>query len=482
MVQEFQADTLPRFRPTGLACYRLVPGRSGHRVAMPFNSLAFLILLFVSWLLVIRLQRPGYALIAASVIFYLFAGPFDTAVFLATVLLNWLIQSLIPAPRWRIAAAVVLNVGLIFAFKYKNLIFGGGMAGSYTDTGLPLGISFYCFQALAYHIDVTRRLTPPARDLSSFFLFKSFFPQLVAGPIVRASQFLPQIERLFTGQKRHLRLISYGLSLCVLGLFKKVVLADSIAPVVDEIFAAPPSTAYLAWLGAVLFAFQIYFDFSGYSDIAIGAAYLLGLRLPLNFLTPYMSTGPREFWQRWHISLSTWIRDYLYIPLGGGRGGWLRTACVLVGSMGVAGLWHGANATFVVWGAGWGFYILIGRALRDHMVLPATLRWPLHMTVVVLLWVFFRSPSFEFALDYLAVMLDASSWHLPQSSFPLYASAGVAALFVLHVVEYRLNRRATLRFLRCWNGPFFWGLCIGLAVLLIMLPSSNINPFIYFRF
>jgi alginate O-acetyltransferase complex protein AlgI len=449
---------------------------------MPFNSLAFLILLFVSWLLVVRLRQPGYALIAASLIFYMFAGPFDTAVFLTTVLLNWLIQSLIATPRWRIAAAVVLNIGLIFAFKYKNLIFGGGMAGSYTDTGLPLGISFYCFQALAYHIDVARRQTPPARNLSSFFLFKSFFPQLVAGPIVRASQFLPQIERLFSGQKRRLRLVAYGLALCVLGLFKKVVLADSIAPIVDEIFATPPSTAYLAWLGAVLFAFQIYFDFSGYSDIAIGAAYLLGLRLPLNFLTPYMSTGPREFWQRWHISLSTWIRDYLYIPLGGGRGNWLRAAGVLVGSMALAGLWHGANATFVIWGAGWGVYILIGRALRGRIMLPATVRWPFHMIIVVLLWVFFRSTSFEFALDYLAVMLDVSAWTLPQESAPLYAVAGVAALFMFHAAESRLNQRGTLRFLRRWNGPFFWGLCVGLSVLLVLLPSSNVNPFIYFRF
>lgn len=449
---------------------------------MPFNSLAFLILLFVSWLLVARLQRPAYALIAASLVFYLFAGPFDTAVFLTTVLLNWLIQSLIATPRWRITAAVALNVGLIFAFKYKNLVFGGAMAGSYTDTGLPLGISFYCFQALAYHIDVTRHQTPPARSLSSFFLFKSFFPQLVAGPIVRAPQFLPQIERLFTGQKRRLRLISYGLALCLLGLFKKVVLADSIAPVVDEIFAAPPSSTYLAWLGAVLFAFQIYFDFSGYSDIAIGAAYLLGLRLPLNFMTPYMSTGPREFWQRWHISLSTWIRDYLYIPLGGGRGGWLRAASVLIGSMALAGLWHGANATFVIWGAGWGIYILFGRALRDHIFLPPAMRWPLHMAIVVLLWVFFRSPSFEFALDYFAVMLDVSRWHVPQDSSPLLAGLGITALFLLHAGEFRLNHRATLQLLRRWNGPFFWGLCIGLSALLVMLPSSNINPFIYFRF
>ncbi|WP_341894510.1 MBOAT family O-acyltransferase [Ferrovibrio terrae] len=450
---------------------------------MPFNSLAFLILLTTSWLLVVWLRRPAYALIVASLVFYLFAGPLDTTVFLLTVGLNWLIQLFIMRPRWRITAAVLLNIGLIFAFKYKNLLFGGGMAGSYTDTGLPLGISFYCFQALAYHIDVIRHQAAPARSFASFFLFKSFFPQLVAGPIVRAPQFLPQIERLFSGNRRRLRLIAYGLVLCLLGLFKKVVLADSLAPIVDEIFVASPESAYQAWLGAVLFAFQIYFDFSGYSDIAIGAAYLLGLRLPLNFLTPYMSTGPRDFWQRWHISLSTWIRDYLYIPLGGGRGGWLRAAAVLVGSMALAGLWHGANGTFVIWGAGWGIYILICRSLRDRVMLPLALRWPLHMAIVVMLWVFFRSPSFGFALDYLTVMLDVTAWTVPVGGIsPILSGIGIAGLFLLHAAEYRLNRRSTLFVLRRWNGPFLWGLCIGLSLLLILLPSSNANPFIYFRF
>lgn len=427
---------------------------------------------------------PAIVLIISSLLFYGVAGPFDTIVFLSTVCVNWLIQIAGLPGRWRIAAAALVNIGLIFSFKYKGLFFGAGPAtGSYIDTALPLGISFYCFQALAYHVDVVKGHSPPARSFASFFLFKSFFPQLVAGPIVRARQFLPQVERLFAGTPRRHRLLSYGLALCVLGLIKKVGLADSLAPIVDDIFSTAPDSAYYAWLGAVLFTFQIYFDFSGYSDIAIGAAYLLGMRLPINFLTPYMSTGPREFWQRWHISLSTWIRDYLYIPLGGGRGHWARAAVVLVGSMAIAGLWHGANYTFVLWGGGWGLYILAGRLSHGWISCPRAPRWALHMTMVVMLWVLFRSPSLGYAMSYLTTMLSFQGWQAPAEAAPAWlAAAGVAALFVLHAIEYRLNRRATVLALRRWNTPFGFGLLIGLGLLLILIPSSNANPFIYFRF
>lgn len=451
---------------------------------MPFNSLAFLALLLASWCTVQAFRRPAHALIAASLVFYAVAGPFDTTVFLVTVSLNWLIQLSGLRARWKITLAVLLNIGLIAGFKYKNLLFGvAGATGSYTDTGLPLGISFYCFQALAYHIDVARRQTAPASSFASFFLFKSFFPQLVAGPIVRAHQFLPQIERLFKNDRRRPRIIAFGLALCTVGLVKKVVFADSLAPLVDEIFMAPPESAYLAWLGAALFTFQIYFDFSGYSDIAIGAAYLLGLRLPVNFLTPYISLGPREFWQRWHISLSTWIRDYLYIPLGGRHGTWIRSATVLVMSMALAGLWHGANVTFVIWGVVWGAYILLGRLWPSRLRIFAPLRWPVHMLIVIVLWVLFRSPSLDFAVQYFRVMASMSGWSAPDHAAPAgYALAGIAGLFVLHWLEAQAaGRRAVLVLRRC-DGPLLWGCLIGISLILVLIPTAAVNPFIYFRF
>ncbi len=424
-------------------------------------------------------------LIIASLVFYAVAGPLDTTVFLTAVTLNWLIQVGLSAGRWRIAAAVILNIGLIGYFKYRNLLIGDvSHAGSYIDTALPLGISFYSLQALAYHIDVVRGLSKPARAFSEFFLFKAFYPQLIAGPIVRAWQLLPQVQRLFDGQFRRHRLIAFGLGLIVLGLCKKVVFADSLGPVVDDIFATRPATAYAAWLGATLFAFQIYFDFSGYSDIAIGSAYLLGIRLPWNFRTPYLSAGPREFWQRWHISLSTWIRDYLYIPLGGGRGHPARAAAVLIATMALAGLWHGANYTFVAWGAAWGLYILTGRLMSRGGV-PAAVRWPIHIVIVLLLWVFFRSPNLDYAVDYLTTMLTfrgglTASW---DDAAPAWQVAlGVALLFVLHWGESRLQRRWVIYALRRVDGAAVRAFLVGAALLLILIPSYNISPFIYFRF
>jgi alginate O-acetyltransferase complex protein AlgI len=452
---------------------------------MPFNSLAYVLLLTVSGAWMAFLPWPALALIVASLVFYAVAGLFDTAVFLGAVTLNWLIQARLSANRWRIAAAVILNIGLIGYFKYRNLLLGdAGQSGSYIDTALPLGISFYSLQALAYHVDVVRKISGPARSFREFFLFKAFFPQLIAGPIVRAPQVLPQIQRLFDGRPRRHRLLAFGFGLIVLGLAKKVLLADSLAPTVDEIFTARPETAYRAWLGAVLFTFQIYFDFSGYSDIAIGSAYLLGIRLPWNFRTPYMSTSPRAFWQRWHISLSTWIRDYLYIPLGGGRGNPLRAAAVLIGTMALAGLWHGANYTFIVWGAGWGLYILVVRALPPVNV-PAQLTWLVHMLVVILLWVIFRSPNLGYALGYLETMFSFRGG-LPaavdDAAPVVQVAAGVAALFALHWAEWRLQHRGVLFALRRIDGPLLRGLFAGLAVLLVLLPTYNVNPFIYFRF
>lgn len=452
---------------------------------MPFNSLAYALLLAASGAWMALLPWPALGLIAASLVFYAVAGPFDTAIFLAAVVLNWLIQASLPASNWRIAAAAVLNIGLIGYFKYRNLLMGeAGLSGSYLDTALPLGISFYSLQALAYHVDVVRGGSAPARSFAEFLLFKAFFPQLIAGPIVRAHQVLPQIARLFDGRPRRHRLVAFGLGLIVLGLAKKVLLADSLGPLVDDIFAARPDTAYRAWLGAVLFAFQIYFDFSGYSDIAIGSAYLLGLRLPWNFRTPYMSTGPREFWQRWHISLSTWIRDYLYVPLGGGHGGALRAAAVLLATMGLAGLWHGANYTFVVWGVAWGLYILLGRLL-PRAKLPTFVTWLLHTAVVVMLWVIFRSPNLGFALDYLATMLSFRGG-LPAAvddAAPAWlVGFGVGALFALHWAEARLQRRSVLYGLRRIDGSLLRGFLAGLALLIILMPTYNVNPFIYFRF
>jgi D-alanyl-lipoteichoic acid acyltransferase DltB (MBOAT superfamily) len=364
---------------------------------MAFNSLAYALLLSVSVAWMAIGPWPALMLIVASLLFYAAAGPLDMIVFLAAVTINWLIQIAVPADRRRIWVAIIVNVGLIGYFKYRNMLLGElGLVGSYVDSALPLGISFYSFQALAYHIDVVRGRNGPARSFPEFFLFKAFFPQLIAGPIVRPSQTLPQIQRVFDGKWRRHRLLTFGLGLIVLGLTKKVVLADSLAPVVDDIFFARPDSAYLAWLGAILFTFQIYFDFSGYSDIAIGSAYLLGVRLPQNFATPFLAASIQQLWQRWHITLTQFLRDYLFIPLAdmrvvARRYRIVQHFCAIVFTMTLCGLWHGAGWNFVLWGALQGVAMVFAALWSRHLPSPPVLiGWAATILFFVTTLVFFR--------------------------------------------------------------------------------------------
>src|ERR1700751_3856197 len=458
---------------------------------MAFNSLAYALLLTftVAWMAIGPLR--ALMLIVASLIFYAAAGPFDMLVFVCAVVLNWLIQVTVPADRRRIVAAVIVNIGLIGYFKYRNMLLGEtSSTGSFIDVTLPLGISFYSFQALAYHIDVVRGRNGPARSFPEFFLFKAFFPQLIAGPIVRPNQTLPQIQRIFDDKSRRHRLLGFGLSLIVLGLVKKGGVADSLAPVGDDIFYVLPDSAYLAWLGAVLFLFQIYFDFSGYSDIAIGSAYLLGIRLPRNFATPFLAASIQELWQRWHITLTLFLRDYVFLPLAdmrlmARRYRAVQHFCAIVLTMTLCGLWHGAGWNFVLWGTLQGiamvFAALWSRSLRSP---PAAIGWAATIIFFVTTLVFFRSPNLDYAFNYFDTMLSfGGGWPAAVDAAPSWqVAAGVAALFALHWVEFRLQETSVLRVMRRVEGPLSRGFLTGLALLLILIPVPNMNPFIYFRF
>jgi D-alanyl-lipoteichoic acid acyltransferase DltB (MBOAT superfamily) len=459
---------------------------------MAFNSLAYALLLTftVVWMAI----GPSRALmlIVASLIFYAAAGPFDMLVFLGAVILNWLIQVAVPADRRRIVAAVIVNIGLIGYFKYRNMLLGEtSSTGSFIDVTLPLGISFYSFQALAYHIDVVRGRNGPARSFPEFFLFKAFFPQLIAGPIVRPNQTLPQIQRIFDDKWRRHRLLVFGLSLIVLGLIKKVVLADSLAPVVDDIFYVRPDSAYLAWLGAVLFLFQIYFDFSGYSDIAIGSAYLLGIRLPRNFATPFLAPSIQQLWQRWHITLTLFLRDYLFLPLADMRVVTRRYRviqhfCAIVLTMTFCGLWHGAGWNFVLWGALQGVAMVFAALWSRYLPSPpAPVGWAATITFFVVTLVFFRSPNLGYAFNYLDTMLSfRGGWPavVDDAAPPWEVVAGVVGLFALHWVEFRLQQPGVLLIMRRAEGPVSRGFLSGVALLLVLIPVTNVNPFIYFRF
>ena len=458
---------------------------------MSFDTLPFLLFFSCVYACARLLPGSGCLLLAASAVCYAFAGLTDTLLFASVILVNfWISLALKPGKAGPLVLAVIFNAAVLIGFKYRNFLFGLDPAsGSYAAAiAIPLGISFYTFQSLAYLVDIYRGEVEAERSLPRFALFKSFFPQLVAGPIVRAHLLLPQVQRIFARGLRPSRLVSFGLLLCLAGLIKQVVLADSLAPFVDDVFSRGPSGFAMAWLGIWLFAFQIYFDFSGYSDMAVGMARLLGIKLPLNFRTPYLAASPREFWQRWHITLSTWIRDYLYVPLGGSRtGSTARQVVVLLFVMGLAGLWHGANWTFLVWGLLWGAVIAAARVFAPVVKsVPDWLGWIATLATVLLLWVPFRAPSIEFALKYVATMLGADAMgpvdYGASTATMCLIALGSAALLLLHGLERMAMVSRWPRLIRRWDGPVLHGLLIAVIVWLLMVPKTSLNPFIYFRF
>lgn len=457
---------------------------------MSFDTPLFFVLFLLVFIFLRGFPRFGGALLlVSSIIFYSFAGPLDLMLVVTMVLVNYALSFGVAKDRRWLVAAVIVNLAVLAFFKYRHFLFPD-MAADIRDFYqgdilIPLGISFYVFQALAYQADLAYGRFPLIRSLWHFALFILLFPHMMAGPIVRARILEPQVARAYAGRLKERRFWLIGLGLCVLGLAKKVGIADSLAPHVDAVFMHGPADVFSAWLGAALFAFQIYFDFSGYSDIAVGTGYLLGFRLPMNFRQPYLATDPQGFWQRWHITLSTWIRDYVYIPLGGRRTGVAGQTAVLLATMGLAGLWHGANWTFVLWGLFWGVYVGLWRLAAPLLERLGASRWLLHMSVVLVLWVFFRAASVTDAFAFVAGMVG-----FPQGAHRFAATdagillsfLGVALLGVSHVVEAWITDARRLARLRRWNGPFAWGLLTGLALWFVMLPKPLANPFIYFRF
>nr|MDQ3100059.1 MBOAT family protein [Bacteroidota bacterium] len=307
------------------------------------------------------------------------------------------------------------NLGMLFLFKYFNFFidtfkvaFDLPEVVSSLDIILPVGISFYTFQTMSYTIDVYRRQLEPTRNLVHFLAFVGFFPQLVAGPIERAKALLPQIAlpRIFSHDQAVI-----GCRFILFGAFKKIVIADRIGPIVNAIFNSPEQFGgILAFAGLALFFMQIYCDFSGYSDIAIGTAKLFNIHLMLNFDRPFFSTSLRQFWGRWHISLMTWFRDYLYIPMGGNRGTkWFAARNVLITFL-LSGLWHGANWNFVIWGLWHGLFLVIEqRSGFDKFKLPGLLKWCIVMFPFTISMVFFRAETLQDAIGYLQVMFTSGS-------------------------------------------------------------------------
>jgi alginate O-acetyltransferase complex protein AlgI len=414
--------------------------------------------------------------------------------------------------RW-VTFSIVSNLGILGYFKYYNFFVGnlnGVLAWSgfrlpALDILLPAGISFYTFKSMSYTIDVYRREIEPCRSLMDYATFVTFFPELIAGPIVRASIFLPQMTRRIGPTADRL---AVGASLFLLGLTKKVVIADRLAAPVDQVFAQPALFSGRAlWLALIGYSIQIYCDFSGYSDMAIGTGKMIGYDLPENFNMPYVARSITEFWQRWHMTLSAWLRDYVYIPLGGNRKGEGRRYVNLMLTMLLGGLWHGASWNFVLWGGLHGGALAVHKVYQvrvgDRLRLPSAVAWLMTLLFVVLCWIPFRAPQMRDTVQFIRGMFTlraGASWS-PDALLVAVALVVPAHVIGLWLASAMRNERPVLqRLMRALNAELRydaisnWYLRMGtrtvlgsfvvtLWVLLVLLSAeTHSRPFIYFQF
>ncbi|MEL7344531.1 MAG: MBOAT family protein [Pseudomonadota bacterium] len=383
---------------------------------------------------------------------------------------------------WAVRIGVAFNLAVLGWFKYTTFILGslntglGGNALTVPEIILPIGLSFLAFQSISYIIDVARGDAPPAQKLSDFLAFSSLFPQLIAGPVLRYKDLAHQFEE----RTHSLVVFSRGLRRFIEGLAMKLLVADSVAPLADRLFALPDPTMAEAWLGAVAYSVQLLFDFAGYSAMAIGLGLMIGFRFPENFDAPYTSQSITEFWRRWHISLSRWLRDYLYVPLGGNRGGKFKTYRNLLLTMILGGIWHGANWTFVIWGVWHGGLMAIERALgaknRDT-VWPKAIAWPLTMVFVMLGWVVFRAESLSDALAMYVGMAGVNGLAMRPELITLTAPTEV--LFLITGAVLSIAPRLSLARL-AW-APVFQSAALS-VLCFVVLQARTDSPFLYFQF
>lgn len=471
---------------------------------MLFPTLAFgvffLIVYGVSWSLDRENGRRKLFLLLASWVFYAQWDWRFVGLLIASAVLNWGVAALIARSReqgrpeagrrWLVAAGVAANLLILGVFKYYGFFVeqAGELLGRFRwerdlpllQIVLPVGVSFFTFQGISYVVDVHRGKTPPARSLLDVMLLMSFFPHLVAGPIVRASDLLPQFER--TPRLTRLMVV-HALLLIVWGLFKKTVVASELSVrLVDPVFFDPSAYSALDIAAAVYgYAVQIYCDFSAYSDMAIGIAALLGYAFPRNFDQPYRAASMQAFWRRWHISLSSWLRDYLYVPLGGGRRGLFASCVNVMITMLLGGLWHGAAWTFIAWGALHGAAQVVERlgraALGGRSVIPTIVGVLVTFHIVCLGWILFRAETFGVALQVLQGLGRAG----PVSVVTPFLLALVVGGLAMHWLPPRAVGGLAERLQRAPSLTL--GLLIGLAFLLVeAVRPDGVAPFIYFQF
>ena len=488
---------------------------------MLFNTIDFIVFFIVVLAIISAVKYRKFQhifLLIASYFFFYYSSNYLIVLLIVSTVLDFYVGKAIWNSKDIVKKKILLiislagNLGLLGFFKYSDFaILQFNFLGEQLNVAneipllnlaLPIGISFYTFQTISYTVDIYRGKLKPSETFREFALFVAFFPQLVAGPIVRAADFLPQLrEKIEIGGGNLKQIIIHnsnlklGLTIMIFGFLKKMFFADNIAPLVDNIFANPVGMdSFTIILGAIGFGIQIYGDFSGYSDIAIGAALILGFKLPINFNKPYFATSPADFWRRWHISLSTWLRDYLYIPLGGSKKSHARTYVNLATVMFLGGLWHGASWNFVVWGMLHGAYLAIHRLiitkfpiLGNNIFFKSKIGKIVAIFVtqylVFLTWIAFRVQNTDDMLYSMNkyVFLDFQITTIKQVINSNEVAVGLIGLFIItNIILYKQkNILEKISQMHLWKW-FFFILAITLAILLSF--AGHTDDFIYFQF
>ena len=450
-------------------------------------------------------RYKNYVALAASLLFYGFGSPKFLLVLLLSILIDFFLVREVDrsndAKRRKIflILSIILNLGLFAYFKYANFFVDnfnhllsvlGTSPMQWTRVVLPIGISFFTFQKMSYSIDVYRKTSVPLKNIADYALFIMLFPQLIAGPIVRYNEIAGQITDRRANETTDNKIL--GLYRFIIGLSKKMLIANILAEYVDQVFALPADSigAGSAWLATIAYTFQIYFDFSGYSDMAIGIGRMIGFRFPENFNNPYVSQSVSEFWKRWHITLGRWIMDYLYIPLGGNRKGVKRTYLNLWLCFLLSGLWHGAAWNFVVWGAFHGLFIVIDKLFwtKASQKIGRLPRVAITFFIVMIGWVLFRSDSLSYAMSFIGTMFGLHgnapiAFCNTQFVFTLIMAAFFSFLTMTKVgdkaLDFFFDRKS-------YNATQY--IVVGLLMIVLLILSASFilkgsfNPFIYFRF
>ena len=467
---------------------------------MVFSSLIFLFIFFPLTLLLYFIARniktKNFILVVASLIFYSWGEPVWVILLIFSSILDYTVSHAIekhrnqPITKFYLAVSVIINLGLLAVFKYSgffistvNSVFGLSLPEP--AFSLPIGISFYTFQTMSYSIDVYRGNVKAQKSFMNFLMFVSLFPQLIAGPIVRYSDIEDQISKRTVTTEA----FSAGTTRFMAGLGKKVLIANYAGSLATSLLKDIDSAAVMSvWFGVLFYAFQIYFDFSGYSDMAIGLGKMFGFDYPENFKYPYISTSITEFWRRWHITLSSFFRDYVYIPLGGNRVGVPRQILNLLIVWGLTGLWHGASWNFVLWGLYYFFFLCLEKFILKKFFdkIPSPIRWLYSMSVVLVGWMVFYFDDFQTLITAFSVAFghagnaftDPVSETLVINNIPFILIAAIASTPVLNIVRRLVEKSSPLTesILRIVYNIVMLILCVA------SLVGSTYNPFLYFRF